>query len=173
AQDHLEALELGMAEIEAFAGLVVGAGVRTAKLLRSGPGLERRLVDPGRVRRIQRVILIDGALEQMKLDEARHVAEVGFPAAPDVLECRLRADLHLEPVHCDKHLKSPSWGAPGVPIELDRATNAPKPRWSISTARSVGGDGLARDRGFFVSGSSEMIFQATLEYDSRTGTGPF
>src|SRR6478609_7729424 len=51
--------------------------------------------------------------------------------------------------------------------------NARQPRWSISAARCVGGDGLARDRGFFVSGSSEMILEATLEYDPGAGTSPF
>src|SRR5207237_3054668 len=43
AQDHLETFELGMAEVEAFAGLVVGAGVGPAELLRFGPGFECRL----------------------------------------------------------------------------------------------------------------------------------
>src|SRR5207237_6325098 len=38
AEDHLKAFELGMAEIEAFAGLVVGAGVSPAELFRFGPG---------------------------------------------------------------------------------------------------------------------------------------
>jgi hypothetical protein len=94
-----------MAEIEAFAGLVVGTGVGAAELFRFGPGFERGLVGPDRVRRIQRVILGDRALEQMKLDEAGHIAEIGFARAPDGLERRLRANLHLEPVHCDKHLK--------------------------------------------------------------------
>src|SRR6185436_2139368 len=97
--------ELGMAEIEAFAGLVVGAGMGPAKLFRFGPGLERGLVDPGRVRGVERVVLEDGALEQVKLDEAGHVAEIGFARAPDGLEGRFGANLHLEPVHCDKHLK--------------------------------------------------------------------
>src|SRR6185295_19621747 len=127
-----------MAEIEAFAGLVVGAGVSAAELFRFGPGFERGLVDPGRMRRIKRVVLKDGALEQMKLDEAGQVAEIGFPRAPDRLEGRFRANLHLEPVHCDKHLKSPwlrCWGARGVPFELVGNTDAPKPRWSISAAR--------------------------------------
>src|SRR4029450_7343589 len=107
AQDHLKPFELGMAEVEAFAGLVVGAGVGAAELFRFGPGFERGLVDPGRMRRIKRVVLKDGALEQMKLDEAGQVAEIGFPRAPDRLEGRFRANLHLGPVHCDKHLKSP------------------------------------------------------------------
>src|SRR6185369_12859968 len=105
AQDHLKPFELGMAEVEAFAGLVVGAGMRAAELFRFGPGFERGLVDPGRVRRIKRVVLEDGSLEQMKFDEAGHVAEIGFARAPDGLEGRFGANLHLEPVHCDKHLK--------------------------------------------------------------------
>src|SRR5438128_8344836 len=135
AQDHLEAFELGMAEVEAFAGLVVGAGVGPSELLRFGPGFECRLVDPDRMRGIQRVILGDGSLEQMKLDEAGHAAEIGFAGAPDGLEGRFRANLHLEPVHCDKHSKSPCWVAPGVRFELVGNMDAPKPRWSISAAR--------------------------------------
>src|SRR6185369_2569478 len=138
AQDHLKPFELGMAEVEALAGLVVGAGMRAAELFRFGPGFERGLVGPGRVRGIQRVVLEDGALEQMKLDEAGHVAEIGFARAPDGLERRFSANLHLEPVHCDKHLKSPwlsCWGAPGVPFDLVGNMDAPKPRWSISAAR--------------------------------------
>src|SRR4051812_41858699 len=107
AQDDVKSFELGMAEVEAFTGLVVGAGMGTAELFRFGPGFERRLVGPDCIRRVQCVILGDGSLEQVKLDKAGHVAEIGFARAPDGLESRFRANLHLEPVHCDKHLKSP------------------------------------------------------------------
>src|SRR5258708_30118442 len=100
-----------MAEVEAFAGLVVGAGMGPAELFRFGPGFEGRLVGPDRMRGIQRVILGYGSLEQMKFDETGHAAEVGFAGAPDGLEGRFGANLHLEPVHCDKHLKSPCWVA--------------------------------------------------------------
>src|SRR4029078_5965577 len=68
AQDHVESFELGMAEVEAFAGLVVGAGVRPEEFIGFGPGFEGCLVGPNRMRGIQRVVLGDGALEQMKLD---------------------------------------------------------------------------------------------------------
>src|SRR5207302_6512115 len=112
---------------------VVRPGVRPPELVRFGPGFERSLVDPDRMRRIKRVILGDGTLEQMKLDEAGYAAEVGFARAPDGLEGRFRANLHLEPVHCDKHFKISllgCWGAPGVPFELVGNMDAPQPRWS-------------------------------------------
>src|SRR5882757_3844031 len=44
----------------------------------------------------------------MELDEADHVAEVGFPARPDVLERLLRALFYLKPIHCDEHAILPS-----------------------------------------------------------------
>src|SRR5436190_24061264 len=75
ALDHLKTLEFGMAEIEAFASLVVGAGMGTAEFVRTRPGFECRLVDPGGVRRIQRVVVGNRSLEQVELDEARHLAE--------------------------------------------------------------------------------------------------
>src|SRR6188768_1832827 len=71
----------------------------------------------------------------MKLDEAGHVAEIGFTRAPDGFEGRLRANLHLEPVHCDKHFQNLLAGfAPGIRFELVGNVNAPQPRWSISAA---------------------------------------
>src|SRR5882757_3029366 len=106
ALDHLEPLEFGVTEIEAFAGLVVGTGMGAAELFRPGPGLERRLVDPGGVRRIQRVIIRHRTLQQVKLDETGHAAEIGFPGRPDGFESLFRADLHLKPVHRDKHINS-------------------------------------------------------------------
>jgi hypothetical protein len=42
----------------------------------------------------------------MKLDEAGHAAEIGFARTPNGLESRFRANLHLEPVHCDKHFEN-------------------------------------------------------------------
>src|SRR5689334_2520779 len=84
--DHLKALELGMAEIEALAGLVVGAGVRATELFRAGPGLERRFVHPGSVRRIEPVVIGERSLEQMEFDEAGHVAEIGFALRPQILK---------------------------------------------------------------------------------------
>src|SRR5262249_31665710 len=105
--DDFETFELGMAEIKAATGLVVGAGMRAAKLFRTGPRLERGLVDPRRMGRIQRVVVRGGPLQEMKLDEAGHAAEKGFPRCPQHLEGLLGPLLHLEPVHRDKHSKSP------------------------------------------------------------------
>src|SRR6266568_6107739 len=102
----LKALELGMAQIEAFAGFVVGAGMGAAELFRPGPGLECGLVDPSGVRRIQRVIVGHGTLQEVELYKSGDVAEIGFPGRPDGLERFLRACLYLKPIHRDKHLKT-------------------------------------------------------------------
>src|ERR1700752_2477189 len=65
--DHLKAFELGMAEIEAFAGLVVGPRVRPAELFGPGPRLERGLVGPDGVRGIERVVVGHGTAQQVEL----------------------------------------------------------------------------------------------------------
>jgi len=43
------------------------------------------------------------ALQQVELDEARQVAQIDVALAPDALELRLVAQLHLEPVHGNEH----------------------------------------------------------------------
>ena len=105
--DHLEALELRMAEIKALAGLVVGAGMRLAELLRLGPGLERRLVRPQGVGRIQRVIVGLRPAQQIEFDETREFAQIGFARRPYGLERLLGASLHLKTIHRNKHWSSP------------------------------------------------------------------
>jgi len=45
------------------------------------------------------VIFALWALQQVELDEARQVAQIDVALAPDALELRLVAQLHLEPVH--------------------------------------------------------------------------
>src|SRR5262244_1365377 len=62
---HLEALELGMLEIERAGRLVAGARVRGTERVRLGPGLERRMALPDRVRGVERVVLGLRTLEQM------------------------------------------------------------------------------------------------------------
>jgi hypothetical protein len=41
----------------------------------------------------------------MEFDEARQVAEIGFPGGPDGLERLLGALFHLEAIHGDKHCR--------------------------------------------------------------------
>ena len=84
------------------------------------------------MRRIQRVIVGHRSLQEVKLDEAGHVAEIGLPGRPDRLERLFRAGLHLKSVHRDKHSKSPVVGRRGQvePVGwFGEAGNAPKPRW--------------------------------------------
>src|SRR5262249_34109334 len=101
--DDLEPLEFGVAEIEALAGLVVGTRLGRTESVRARPGVEGRLVDPHRVRGVQRVVVEHRPLQQMEFDEAGHAAEIGFAGAPDGLERGFRAELHLEAVHGDEH----------------------------------------------------------------------
>src|SRR5262245_59532640 len=90
---HLEAFELGMLEIERAGGFVAGARMRNPERLRLGPGLESGLALPHRVRGVERVVLGLGTLEQMELDKARHLVELGVAIEPDALERVLRSAL--------------------------------------------------------------------------------
>src|SRR5262245_24879898 len=97
----VEAFEVGAAEIEAAVG--AGALVRLAEGFGPGPVLERSARVPDRVRGVERVVLALRPPQQMELDEARHLAQVAVALAPDALELRLAAQLHLEAVHGDEH----------------------------------------------------------------------
>src|SRR5579863_5380007 len=68
--DDLEAFEFGVAEIQAAvaAGVTVGAAER----LRPRPGLEVGLAVPDRVRRIQYVVVVFWASQQVECGEARN-----------------------------------------------------------------------------------------------------
>src|SRR5678816_3215011 len=126
-----------MAEIEAAAGLVAGAGMGAAERIRLGPILERRLACPYGVGRIERVVLGFGTLHQMKLDEARQIAEIGLARLPDRLERLLLALDHLKPVHCDEHESLLLLvGGLILPVDLVDIMNAPKPRWCPQRGRS-------------------------------------
>src|SRR4051812_36321041 len=99
--DHLEALELGMAEIGRLG--VAGPRMRGTKSIRFGPGFERGMVGPYRVRGVQRVVLELGATQQMKLDEALYLVQMGIARKPDLLEGGLGALGDAEAVHGDVH----------------------------------------------------------------------
>src|SRR6266545_4141036 len=96
-----------MLEIEWAGRVVAGAGMRDAEGFRPGPGLERRLALPDRVRGIERVVLGLRSLEQVELDEARDLVQLRVAAEPDALERLFRSALHPEPIHRDEHGGSP------------------------------------------------------------------
>src|SRR5262249_36593146 len=103
---HLEAFELRMIEIERL--VVAGATVGGAKLLRPGPGLERRAALPHRVRGIERVIVVLRSFQQVELDKARHLLQMRVTAHPPVLAILLTSLPHAEAIHGDEHRASPS-----------------------------------------------------------------
>src|SRR5215469_6136362 len=98
----LETLELRMVDVErlVLAGILVGG----TKRLRLGPRFESTLVLPDRMRRIEREVLVLGSLEQVKLDEARHLVQLRVAAEPHLLERLFRPLLHPEAVHGNEHL---------------------------------------------------------------------
>src|SRR5690242_5014030 len=77
--------------------------MRLAELLGPGPGLEIGTRSPDRVRGVEHVVLVLGAAQQVKLDEARHLAEVAVAPEPDGLEIRRRVLNDLEAIHRDEH----------------------------------------------------------------------
>src|SRR3954471_19865166 len=99
--DHLEALELGMAEIGRLG--VAGPRMRGTKSIRFGPGFESGMVGPDRVRGVQRVVLELGPTQQMKFDETLYLVQMGIARKPDLLEGGLGALDDAEAVHGDVH----------------------------------------------------------------------
>src|SRR5690242_5914018 len=96
-----------MLEIELAGRFIAGAGMRGAEFLGLRPALEMRLALPGRVRRIERVIVRFRSLQQIEGHETRQPIEIGFTACPDGLEGFFGAFCDLETVHRDKHQSSP------------------------------------------------------------------
>src|SRR5262245_5580890 len=90
-----------MAEIVHLA--IAGTVMRGAEGLRLGPGFERRVVGPDRVRGIERVVLSFRPLQQMKFDEARHLLEMRVTRQPHLLEIRLGAPGDTKTIHGDVH----------------------------------------------------------------------
>src|SRR4051812_6749048 len=98
---HLEAFELRMIEVERL--VLAGILVDSAERLRLGPGFERRLARPDRVRGIQREVVVLGALEQVEFNEARDLGQLRIAVEPHVLEGLLRSFLHAKAIHGDEH----------------------------------------------------------------------
>src|SRR5215813_1683442 len=98
----LETLELRMVDVErlVLAGILVGG----TKRLRLGPRFESPLVLPDRMRRVEREVLVLGSLEQVELDEARHLVQLRVAAEPHFLERLFGPLLHPEAVHGNEHL---------------------------------------------------------------------
>src|SRR5271166_5879352 len=99
--DRLEALELGMAEIERLVGAGVAMG--GAKMFGLRPGGEGVFARPDRVRRIEHVIAAVGPAQKMELEEPGHAVEMGVAREPHVFEGALGALDDLEAVHGDIH----------------------------------------------------------------------
>jgi hypothetical protein len=98
---HLEAFELRMIEVERL--VLAGILVDGAERLRLGPGFERRLAGPDRVRGIQREVVVLGALEQVEFNEARDLGQLRITVEPHVLEGLLGSFLHAKAIHGDEH----------------------------------------------------------------------
>src|ERR1700760_1884487 len=91
-----------MTEVKRLA--VAGGAVRGAKLLRPRPVFERILARPHRMRGIERMIVALRPTQQVKLDEARQLIEIGVPAEPATFELRLVTFDDFEAIHCNVHL---------------------------------------------------------------------
>src|SRR5215470_13362687 len=84
--------------------VLAGILVDGTKCLRLGPRFERTPVLPDRMRRIEREVLVLGSLEQVELDEARHLVQLRVAAEPHFLERLFGPLLHPEAVHGNEHL---------------------------------------------------------------------
>ena len=78
------------------------AGMGAAERLRLGPGFEGLLAFPDRVRDEGGRLLVGGAAQQVKDDEAGHFRQVALAVAPDLLEFGLAAEGDAETVHGDE-----------------------------------------------------------------------
>src|SRR5271157_256201 len=99
--DRLEALELGMAEIERL--VFAGVAMRRAKMFRLRPAGEGVFPRPDRVRRIEHVIFALGPAQEMELEEPGHAVEMGVAREPHLFERALCALHDLEAIHGDIH----------------------------------------------------------------------
>ena len=72
--DHLEALEIGVAEIERAVG--AGVAVGEAKRLRLRPAFGIGAAAPQGMRRIEHVVVALGPAQQVEGDKARNAAEL-------------------------------------------------------------------------------------------------
>ncbi len=103
--DDLEALELGVSEIER--PVLSGAAVGEAECFRPRPGFEIFPAPPHRVGGVENVVLALRSAQQMKLDKARHIAQMRVARCPDALELRPRIRDDFETVHRNEHLLVP------------------------------------------------------------------
>src|SRR5437867_1848251 len=92
-----------MFQVKGPSRVIAGARMCDPERLGFGPGLERRLALPDRMRSVERVVLGLRALEQMELDEARHLVELRVAIEADALEGVLRSALHAKAIHGDEH----------------------------------------------------------------------
>src|SRR5918993_1013438 len=99
--DHLEALELGVAERQR--AVLGGAGVGAPERLGAGPGLERRPRGPHGMGRVEDVVLALRPAQHVELHEAVDGVEVTLAAEPHGLELLRRVLAHPEAIHGDEH----------------------------------------------------------------------
>src|SRR5262245_45667197 len=98
---YVEALELRMIEVERL--VLPRVLVRLPEGIRLSPGLEGSLALPKRMRGVERIVLLLGALEQVKLNEARDLVQMRVATHPDMLEVRLGTLADPEAIHGDEH----------------------------------------------------------------------
>src|SRR5205823_5060268 len=99
---HLEPLELRMIKIERL--VLPCILVDGAEGLRLGPGFERRVARPDRMRGIEREVVVLWSFEQVELDEARDLGQLRIAVEPHLLKVLFGSLLNAKPIHSDEHL---------------------------------------------------------------------
>src|SRR5262249_52620308 len=80
-----------------------GPGMRRAECLGLRPGLESGVARPYGVRGVERVVFGFGPLQQLELDESRHLVEMRVARLPDPLEGGLRTFENAKAIQGDIH----------------------------------------------------------------------
>ena len=82
--DDVEAFEFGVAEIKP--SVLSGVAMGTAERFGPRPGIEIAFAAPDCVRRVQYVVVVFWASQQVKSGEARNTCEMAITRRPDLLE---------------------------------------------------------------------------------------
>src|SRR6267154_6587934 len=80
--------------------------MREAEGLRPRPCFEIGPASPDRVRRVEHMVFPFRPAQQVELDKAGDVGQLGVACRPDALEVLLQCRNDFESVHCDEHLCS-------------------------------------------------------------------
>src|SRR5262249_10265413 len=109
---------------------------------RPRPGFEIRLAPPDRVGRIEHMILALRPAQQMKLDKARYLVQMGVASGPDTFELRPERRNDFESVHRYEHVtRSCSCLVQNYILEPARRGETMKP---IALGMDAGRDRAAR-----------------------------